>query len=62
MYSTTREALENNQIVEAQTKMRLPREIQAAHDRIVAILIGEVPNPFGEEETALLSASAVVLC
>jgi hypothetical protein len=41
---------------------RLASEVQQAHDRIIAILAGEVPNPFeGDIETTLI-ASADVLC
>lgn len=28
--------------------VRTPEEIQAAHDRLVAIILGEVPNPFDQ--------------
>ena len=44
--------------------MRTPDEIQAAHDRLVAILLGEVPNPFEETPGApgALSAATDALC
>ena len=37
-------------------------EIQAAHDQIVPILIGEAPNPFDEEHSNLLKATVDTLC
>lgn len=37
-------------------------EVQAAHDRLVALLLGEVPNPFSDIEQSTLVASADVLC
>lgn len=39
-------------------------EVQAAHDRIIAILNREVPNPFEDDPKArlMLRAAASVLC
>jgi hypothetical protein len=42
--------------------MRTKAEITAAHDRLVAILLKEVPNPFGENEKLYIKAAADVLC
>jgi hypothetical protein len=44
-------------------KLRPSIEIQAAHDRIMAILLGEVPNPFENPYwLTSLKLSASVLC
>lgn len=44
-------------------ELRSFEEIQAAHDRLLAILLGDVPNPFVEPEVlALLNSCASVLC
>lgn len=45
---------------ECESKPRSLDEIQAAHDRIVAILLGDVPNP--EMGWILLKDAANVLC
>ena len=39
-------------------------EIQAAHDRLIAIVLAEVPNPFGGDPNieAQIKASLDVLC
>lgn len=42
--------------------MRTPDEIQAAHDRLRAVLLGECPNPFNPRDKALLQAATGVLC
>lgn len=43
--------------------MRTLDQITAAHDRLVAILLGEVPNPFDDEDALRhLNAAAGVLC
>lgn len=48
----------------AESKLRSLDEIQAAHDRLVAILLGEVPNPFEDpgEAQVILLAIVDVLC
>jgi hypothetical protein len=43
-------------------KVRDAREIQAAHDRLVAIILNEVPNPFGEAALESVKCAADVLC
>jgi hypothetical protein len=44
-------------------EVRDAREIQAAHDRLVAILLGEVPSPFENPYwTTKLQICASVLC
>jgi hypothetical protein len=48
--------------VRMKIELRTPEEIQAAHDRIVAILTGQVPNPFGFQHLPTLQASVDVLC
>jgi hypothetical protein len=42
--------------------MRNGEEIQAAHDRLVAIVLGEVPSPFLAEESAQVAAALDALC
>jgi hypothetical protein len=44
--------------------MKTNLDIQAAHDRLVAILLGEVPNPFDDDPKAqgMLTAATDVLC
>jgi hypothetical protein len=42
--------------------IRDAKEIQAAHDKFVAILLNEVPNPFLDEQLDLLKAAVGVLC
>jgi hypothetical protein len=37
-------------------------EVQKAHDRLVALLLGEVPSPFEGDMEATLVACADVLC
>jgi hypothetical protein len=37
-------------------------EVQQAHDRLVAVILGEVPNPFEGDIETMLIASADVLC
>ena len=48
---------------ETKLEVRPALEIQAAHDRLVAVILGEVPNPFQKRESiTILRASAAVLC
>lgn len=42
--------------------MRSQEEVQAAHDRLVAILLGELPNPFANTPQPMLAAAVDVLC
>jgi hypothetical protein len=42
--------------------MRDRSAIQAAHDRLAAIIIGEVPNPFGKSKLAALRCACDALC
>lgn len=42
--------------------MRMQDEVQAAHDRLVGILLGEVPNPFPNMAQGKLQAMTDVLC
>lgn len=44
-----------------QPTTRATAEIQGAHDRLVAVLLGDVPNPFPGQEN-LLNVAAGVLC
>jgi hypothetical protein len=43
-------------------ELRSPTEIQAAHDRLTAILLNEVPNPFANISQEVLTATLDVLC
>jgi hypothetical protein len=43
-------------------QLRPAADIQAAHDRLVAILIHDIPNPFGDDGFQSLSIAAAVLC
>lgn len=45
----------------AESKLRPLDEIQAAHDRLVAIILGEVPSPFPESETITAKANDVLI-
>jgi hypothetical protein len=47
---------------ELKIKLRAPEEIQAAHDRLTAIVLNEVPNPFTNTPQEVLTASLDVLC
>lgn len=42
--------------------MRNIREIQAAHDRLIAILVGEIPNPSATLGIRDFDIAAGVLC
>lgn len=42
--------------------MKSPAEIQAAHDRMLAVILGEVPNPFEGAANVALIAAADALC
>ena len=42
--------------------MRNQDEIQKAHDRYAATILGEIPNPFGEDHKKFLIAACDVLC
>jgi len=44
--------------------MLSPTEVQMAHDRLVAIILGEVPNPMGEDNSVkvALHSAVDVLC
>jgi hypothetical protein len=47
----------------AEIELRAAEEIQAAHDRLVAILTGDVPNPFQKRHALQnLRVAAGVLC
>lgn len=41
--------------------MKSPEEIQAAHDRLVAVILGDVPSPFAEHMDTV-KAAADALC
>ena len=44
-------------------ELRAAEEIQAAHDRLLAIILGEVPNPFpNQRDEWNLRIAADVLC
>lgn len=43
-------------------QIRPATEIQAAHDRLVALLVSDVPSPFGDEHLKSVSIAASVLC
>jgi hypothetical protein len=51
-------------VPEGKTKMKPQDEIQRAHDTFAAIVLGDVPNPFGPEpETAKLCIATLdALC
>jgi hypothetical protein len=42
--------------------MKSQDEIQRAHDMLVAIILGEVPNPFPADALPFLQANCDVLC
>jgi hypothetical protein len=44
------------------SKLKRFHEIQAAHDRLVAILVGELPNPFTDDQQQFLNVATDVLC
>ena len=44
------------------SKLKRLDEIQAAHDRLVAILVGELSNPFSDDQQQFLNVAADVLC
>lgn len=37
-------------------------EVQRAHDVLIAVILREIPSPFGDEERGLLMAAANALC
>lgn len=49
---------------EAENELRSVAEIRRAHDRLSAILLGEVPNPFSADPFSLkvLTAACDALC
>ena|SRR6478736_6807472 len=49
---------------DAPPTLRDAAEVQAAHDRLVAIILGDVPNPFTDDPPTLaeLQAACDVLC
>ncbi len=44
------------------SRLRSFEEIQRAHDRLHAIVNGEIPSPFNEEAAVIVVASLDVLC
>jgi hypothetical protein len=42
--------------------MKTQSDIQKAHDQLIAIILGEVPNPFPAGDTRFMQANCDVLC
>lgn len=46
----------------AESRLREIDEVQRAHDKLVAIVLGEVPSPFPDEDETPIRAALDVLC